>query len=159
MLGTESLDQLFLFFRNYPALQDDFELEWAHKINYRHKHQLKPITTPHCSNKNQNHTSPETIHNSVSATIIDHPIDFGIFHRKVYTLIDHWAHQPIKQNEEGWTIWNKWTWKGLKPNSTFAEIMKIMDINSLQGYVKKMNIFPCFISHVQLVWDENNVKF
>jgi hypothetical protein len=72
ILGTKALDQLFLFFRNSPTSQDDFELVWDHKINYRHKTQPQPNTTPHhfnTLNHNQTTTSPDTIHNSPSSII------------------------------------------------------------------------------------------
>ena len=38
LLGTESLDQIFLFLRDSPAINQDFELVWNHKINYRTRH-------------------------------------------------------------------------------------------------------------------------
>jgi hypothetical protein len=147
ILGTETLDQLFIIFRNSPALQDDFELVWDHKINYRPKRQTQSIVTPHRSNMSNDHqttTSPDTIHNSVMANVIDHPIDFNIFHKKLHTLIDHWAHLPMARQEATWIVWQKWTWKGIKSTSTFTELTKIMDITSLQDYVKKMSAFPCF---------------
>jgi hypothetical protein len=34
ILHTDTLDQLFVFFRDSPALVDTFDIVWDHKINY-----------------------------------------------------------------------------------------------------------------------------
>jgi hypothetical protein len=62
----------------------------------------------------------ETIHNTVMVVI--HPINFSIFHKKVYTCMNqHFAALQDKSNSYH-EIWQKWLWRGLKHSSTFTEV-------------------------------------
>jgi hypothetical protein len=114
LLGTESLDQIFLFLRDSPVINQDFELVWNHKINYRTRH-----STPTVDNKKNSMNkqlvpeqmakscdSPLSIHNLVTG--ID-TVDFGIFHKLVYEAINKWAATESAKQNEHWISWIKLT--------------------------------------------------
>ena len=66
LLGCDSFDQLFLFFRDSLAINSTFELQWDHKINYRPSVGPKAfMVTPAWNNKEkQSFNSPESFHNT-----------------------------------------------------------------------------------------------
>jgi hypothetical protein len=88
LIGCESFDQLFLFFRDSPAIKPSFDLEWNHKINYRPYVGPKAfMVTPARTNKEKDpdFSSPESYHNTVSADPED--MNFRILHSKIFAAI------------------------------------------------------------------------
>ena len=146
------MDQLYRFFRDSPALQHDFDLEWDHKINY-HKKLINP--NPETSNLVQ---SPcDMIHNIVTSNI--HPINFGLFHTKVYNCIQQWINKEGNRNSTASHLWETWQWDGLNTHNTFTELSRIMEVTTLEEYVMAMTNFQCFQEKFHIQWTPDHAQF
>jgi hypothetical protein len=164
LLGTETLDQLFLFFRDSPALKDEFDLVWDHKINYRHKNKAAPITPPiqHLTSTTVGtiHENPygheETIRNTVTAAI--HPINFSIFHKKVLKCINWHFQQMSDKSGSNHCQWQTWILRGLGEANTFADVCHIMKIATLSEYVDMLSHIPLFRELVSIKWHTDGQK-
>lgn len=156
--GCDSFDQLFLFFRDSPAINNCFELQWDHKINYRpHSENKAFMVTP--VRTNQEHGifhSPTSFHNIVLHDPED--INFRILHSKVFDIINHWIRTTTSTNSEPHVIWHKWIWKGLKPSNAFKDLKKIMGIDNLDDYLQSMESFPFLYERFKFYWNEDHTK-
>jgi len=133
LFGCDSLDQLFLFFHDSSAINSDFELEWDHKINYRHSIGPKAFAVTPARNHKDNaniFNSPESFHNTVSIDPKD--INFCIMHSKLFDLITQWIRTTSSTDFNHHAQWHEWLWKGLKSTNTLKGLRRIMGINDLQ---------------------------
>lgn len=138
LLGVISLEQIYLFLRDSPAINQHFDIIWNHKIHYKVKDD-KAIEYVDRTDANNQSNSPLTIHNSVTG--ID-TIDFGIFHQTVFNSIDGWAHTDSAKNHPEWINWIKLTWAGLKAVQPAQTITKILKINNIRQYINIISVYP-----------------
>jgi hypothetical protein len=159
LIGCESFDQLFLFFRDSPAIKPSFDLEWNHKINYQPYVGPKAfMVTPARTNKEKDpdFSSPESYHNTVSADPED--MNFRILHSKIFAAIQQWIKTTPSAHSLHHEQWHKWLWKGLKANGTFTEITRIIEVNNLQSYLDSMTTFPVVTKRFRFLWNDDSTK-
>lgn len=118
ILQMDTLDQLFLFFRDSPAIQMGFNIYWDHKINYQSKTvvtvaEITPITTNV---------------NKYMVYLLSLDIEFPVFHQKVFKLIQKWSTTIESKSHPSLLLWKKWLWKDLTQSSTLNQIKHILKI-------------------------------
>jgi hypothetical protein len=158
ILGTTALDQMHLFFRDSPALVVSFDITWDLKIHYRLRVSMVQehnVQTPIQVNKTSAGTetdrfkTPVTIHNLINTSRPD--LDFMIFHKTVFNIIDRHVHGPGgTSNEPCHHVWRKWVKQGLRHVSTFPEISNIMRVQSVDQYVMWMQQFSIFQDTIEV---------
>jgi hypothetical protein len=150
LLGTETLDQLFFFFRDSPAINEHFDLQWDHKINYRPKHNKAFPVMPTALHTNPHRAHmvlqlKETIHNTVTA-MIHHSILASSIRK--YTFKHNVQNMDSKNNEQ-YILWQQWLWKGLTLTNTFEELTNIMGFPNLEDFITEMNCISFFNRNVE----------
>jgi len=159
LFGCDSLDQLFLFFRDSPAINNDFELEWDHKTNYRHSIGPKAFALTPARNHKDNaniFNSPGSFHNTVSINPED--INIRIMHSKIFDLITQWIRTTSSTDSDHHAQWHKWLWKGLKSTNTLKDLRRIMGINDLQEYLDSMQYYPILYDRFRFYWSNDRTK-
>jgi len=149
--GLSTLDQIYLFLRDSPALQEHFDIVWDHKINYRQKRFTgSPTRTPTRDNTYRHSANQET------RVIFEHfPTSFQPFHRSVFDLIDG---QEIMEPAQRDT-WDRWYRNGLRANTNMEDVYNILQITSIHAYIGLMYQFSIFGDTVIINWAPTRDSF
>lgn len=149
ILQMDTLDQLFLFFRDSPAIQMGFNIYWDHKINYQSKTvvtvaEITPITTNV---------------NKYMVYLLSLDIEFPVFHQKVFKLIQKWSTTIESKSHPSLLLWKKWLWKGLTQSSTLNQIKHILEILDIAAYMESIFTYPPISDYVDVEWHANHTAF
>jgi hypothetical protein len=110
IFGLPTLDQIYLFLRDSPALEEVFEISWNHKIHYGFKNSLE---TPTRANTFRDEYP---ISSFVDFSCI--PESFEPFHHAIFTLLSSSDDMTAIQRQ----IWEEWARDGLTASSSLAEV-------------------------------------
>jgi hypothetical protein len=111
--GLHTLDQIYLFLRDSPALQPFFDIVWDHKINYCQKNIMETPTRD-----NTYRQSRDDVH----YVNFDHlPESFQPFHKLVFHLIHE---QPTMVHVQR-NNWDRWYRNGLRADTDLEDIYNI----------------------------------
>jgi len=138
--GLHTLDQIYLFLRDSPALQQKFDIIWDHKINYRQRGMLETPT--------RDNTYRQT-NEDTSYVDFDHiPASFKPFHQLVFNLINKQCNMEAFQQD----TWDSWIHDGLRAETDWRDIYNILHITSISAYIGLMCQFPIFATTFTITW-------
>jgi len=140
IFGLPTLDQIYLFLRDSPALQEKFEISWNHKIHYCPRDSL---ATPTRANIIRNEYP-------ISSFVdLNHtPESFEPFHSAIFILLSTSNDMTEIQSQ----TWAEWIGDGLTVDNTLAELYDILQINSVRAYINIMYQFASFNKLVRITW-------
>jgi len=147
IMGLPTLDRIYLFLRDSPALQDVFHITWDHKIQYRQKDILETPT------RNNMHKSDKYKSGIIDFTHLNDT--FPPFHQCVFDLLQTSNDMPLYQCD----TWHGWLCDGLATDNTLDEIYSILQITSVHAYINIMHQFPVINTRLKVTWTEAKDRF
>jgi hypothetical protein len=147
-LNVHTFDQLYLIFRDSPAINRHFHLEWDHKILYCPKPELTHIQT------DQDYQKSYTV-----ADIDDTDSEFPIFHKLVHMVTAQWAKTESAKMHNKWQLWKQWECNGLRDIQSAKQIKHIMKITNIHEYVAQMQVYPPFLKHFTVIGEANSITY
>jgi hypothetical protein len=125
-LGITTMDQIYVFLRDSPAINSVFELRWDHEICYRQRlnsndtlhtiacdYPVTPIRNNDDSDTESDMKTPALIYWHVQdmngeQISVENNVEFEILHKCIYDTIDTWSYADNAQSHPQWLTWKKW---------------------------------------------------
>jgi hypothetical protein len=153
VMGIDTKSQLFLILHDSPALNTTYDISWDHKMQYS----LKPtkddnfcltnVLSDKINLEKKNDTFCYQSNTYTAHFLDDHDTEFLVLHKMAYKIIQEWAVEHT-QMDNNWMQWKKWTFAGVKAIQPAQQIKKILQVNNIFDYVKRMIKFPVFRRHL-----------
>jgi hypothetical protein len=88
---------------------------------------------------------------------LDSCFGFIIFHSYIYDIINKW--RMSKAQTQLTLRWRKWLFKGLTRDKDFKAVKKILEINTLNEYLKLMQQYPITKERITWEWQGERLKY